>query len=205
MRDGPIGTKIVQFSIPLFLTYLIQLLYHTTDTLIVGRFLGTDPQAAAVFVGQNAGAAQWNRLRKGVGVTNGMGVLFTVFISVFCILLAPHLFGLFSKDPEVIAFGASIVRITFPFLFVYVFLQVFGDALRSLSHSFAVMLTVLLNIGLLRVVLMYVLLHVYGTVEALVVIYPITWFTAAVSMAVLYNIKTKQSKKGEDTYETQIA
>ena len=67
------------------------------------------------------------------------------------------------------------------------------------------MLTVLLNIGLLRVVLMYVLLHVYGTVEALVVVYPITWFTAAVSMAVLYNIKTKQSKKGEDTYETQIA
>ena len=46
MRDGPIGTKIVQFSIPLFLTYLIQLLYHTTDTLIAGRFLGTDPQAA---------------------------------------------------------------------------------------------------------------------------------------------------------------
>lgn len=162
-------------------------------------------QAAAVFVGQNAGAAQWNRLRKGVGVTNGMGVLFTVFISVFCILLAPHLFGLFSKDPEVIAFGASIVRITFPFYFVYVFLQVFGDALRSLSHSFAVMLTVLLNIGLLRVVLMYVLLHVYGTVEALVVVYPITWFTAAVSMAVLYDIKTKKSKKGEDTYETQIA
>ena len=39
MRDGPIGTKIVQFSIPLFLTYLIQLLYHTTDTLIVGRMV----------------------------------------------------------------------------------------------------------------------------------------------------------------------
>lgn len=159
-------------------------------------------QAAAVFVGQNAGAAQWGRLRKGVDVTNGIGVLFTVFMSVFCIVLAPQLFGLFSKDPEVIAFGVSIVRITFPFYFVYVFLQVFGDALRSLSHSFAVMLTVLLNIGLLRVVLMYVLLHVYGTVEALVVVYPITWFTAAVSMAVLYIAKTKPLKKGENHYET---
>lgn len=162
-------------------------------------------QAAAVFVGQNAGATQWGRLRKGVNVTNFIGVLFTVLMSVFCILLAPQLFSLFSKDPEVISFGASIVHITFPFYFVYVFLQVFGDALRSLSHSFAVMLTVLLNIGLLRVVLMYVLLHVFGTVEALVVVYPITWFTAAVSMAVLYIAKTKTLKKGELFYETESA
>ena len=162
-------------------------------------------QAAAVFVGQNAGAAQWDRLRKGVNVTNGMGFLFTAFMSAACILLAPQLFGLFSKDPEVIAFGTSIVRITFPFYFVYVFLQVFGDALRSLSHSFAVMLTVLLNIGLLRIVLMYILLHVYGTVEALVVIYPITWFTAAVSMAVLYRVKTKSLLRGDIIYETEPA
>ena len=105
----------------------------------------------------------------------------------------------------VVGFGSNILRITFPFYFVYVYLQVFGDSLRSLEYSFAVMLTVLLNIGLLRVVLMYVLLHAFGTVEALVIVYPITWFTAAVSMAVLYIAKTKKLKKGEDSYETQIA
>lgn len=160
-------------------------------------------QAAAVFVGQNAGAAQNDRLLQGVRVINRIGVLFTVAMSLFCILTASQLFGLFSKDPEVIAFGANILRITFPFYFVYVFLQVFGDSLRSLEHSFAVMLAVLLNIGLLRVLLMYALLHVFGTVEALVVVYPITWFTAAVSMAVLYYKKTKSMQKGEILYETE--
>lgn len=30
MREGPNGKRIVLFSFPLFLTYLIQLLYHTT-------------------------------------------------------------------------------------------------------------------------------------------------------------------------------
>ncbi|MBQ4459907.1 MAG: hypothetical protein II911_05865, partial [Clostridia bacterium] len=59
--------------------------------------------------------------------------------------------------------------------------------------------------GLLRVVLMYVLIHAFGTVEALVIVYPITWFTEAVSMAVLYIAKTKKLKKGEESYETQIA
>ena len=158
-----------------------------------------------MFVGQNYGAAQHARIRQGVRIINRIGVVFTVAMSLFCIALAPQLFSLFSKDPEVIAFGSNILRITFPFYFVYVFLQVFGDSLRSLEYSFAVMLTVLLNIGLLRVVLMYVLLHAFGTVEALVVVYPITWFTAAVSMAVLYIAKTKKLKKGEDSYETQIA
>lgn len=194
MREGPIWSRILAFSIPLFLTYLIQLLYHTTDTLIVGRFLGTDVQAAAVFAGQNAGAGQYERIWQGTRVTNMIGVVFTVLMSVFVILTAPQLFGLFSKDPAVISCGTSIVRITFPFYFIYVFLQVCGDVLRSLRHSFAVMLAVLLNVGLLRVLLMYFLLHQFGTVEALVCVYPITWFTAAVTMAVLY-VRNKSFEK----------
>ena len=46
MLEGPVSKSIVRFSVPMFLTYLIQLLYHTTDTLFVGRFLGTNAQAA---------------------------------------------------------------------------------------------------------------------------------------------------------------
>ena len=151
-------------------------------------------QAAAVFAGQNAGAGQYERIWQGTRVTNMIGVVFTVLMSVFVILTAPQLFGLFSKDPAVISFGTSIVRITFPFYFTYVFLQVCGDVLRSLRHSFAVMLAVLLNVGLLRVLLMYFLLHQFGTVEALVCVYPITWFTAAVTVAVLY-VRNKSFEK----------
>ena len=73
-----------------------------------------------------------------------------------------------------------------------------------MQHSFGVMLIILLNIGLARVLIMYALLHAYGTVQALVAVYPITWFTAAVSMAVLYIAKTKNFNKGEDSYETQV-
>ena len=46
MLNGPIWKSVVSFSIPVFLTYLIQLLYYTTDTIFVGRFLGTNAQAA---------------------------------------------------------------------------------------------------------------------------------------------------------------
>lgn len=159
-------------------------------------------QAASVFTGQNAGAGQMSRVWQGVRVTNTVGVLFTVLMSALTLALAPFLFGLFSKDPAVVSFGVSIVRITFPFYFIYVFMQVFGDALRAMGNSLSVMLAVLLNTGVLRVALMYVLLHFFGTVEALVCVYPVTWFTAAVTMAVLYD-KKKKSEKGEIFYETE--
>ena len=159
-------------------------------------------QAASVFVGQNYGAAQNARAHYGVGVTTRIGAGTTLALSAICFVAAPLLFAIFSKDPAVIAYGVKIARITFPFYFLYVFLQVFGDSLRAMRYSFRVMLTVLLNIGLLRVVLMYVLLAVFGTVEALVCVYPITWFTAAVSMAVLY--RRNQSKEKEASlYETK--
>ena len=31
MLSGPIGKSVITFSIPVFLTYLIQLMYHTTE------------------------------------------------------------------------------------------------------------------------------------------------------------------------------
>jgi Na+-driven multidrug efflux pump len=162
-------------------------------------------QAASVFVGQNMGAAQKERAHRGVLVTMAICLGVTVLTTIVSILFSPQLFSIFSKDQSVIDFGLKIVKITFPFYFIYVFLQVLGDALRAMSYSFSVMLIVLLNIGLLRVLLMYGLVYSFGTVQAMVTVYPITWFTAAVSMAVLYMVKTKTIKKGESIYEKQTA
>lgn len=178
--------------------------YYEVELLVFYPILSFG-QATSVFVSQNAGAGQKERTYAGVRTILGIGVGFTLAMSALCILLAGPFFSVFSKDLEVVALGASIVRITFPLYFIYVFLQVFGDASRALEKSFAVMLIILLNIGLFRVLLMYGLLHVYGTIEALVVVYPITWFTAAVSMAVLYTTQKRIMRKGENSYETQNA
>lgn len=153
-------------------------------------------QATSVFVSQNLGAGQDRRAFSGVRSILGMGLGFTVLMSVFCIAFSGALFSAFSSDPAVVELGTSIVRITFPFYFIYVGLQVLGDALRAMQYSVAVMLIVLLNIGLARVLLMIGLLHRFGSVDALVAVYPVTWFTAAVSMAVFYFVKTKSMEKG---------
>lgn len=155
-------------------------------------------QATSVFVSQNRGAGQLQRMRLGIPTVLAIGVGFTVGMSALSILGSDWLFAAFSKDPNVITLGSSIVRITFPFYFIYVFLQVLGDALRAMRHSLSVMLIVLLNVAVLRVALMYFMLGRYATVSALVTVYPITWFTAAVSMAVCYIYQIRKEPIGEE-------
>ena len=46
MTEGSIGKKIIFFSIPLILGNLLQQLYSTADSIIVGNFVGSNALAA---------------------------------------------------------------------------------------------------------------------------------------------------------------
>ena len=56
------------------------------------------------------------------------------------LLLGRTLFGLFSSDDEVIRLGLTIIRVTFPLYFVYVFLETFGGAIRGAGKALPTML-----------------------------------------------------------------
>ena len=44
LTEGPILSKIIFFSIPLIATAVLQLLFNTADTIVVGRWGGSTPQ-----------------------------------------------------------------------------------------------------------------------------------------------------------------
>ena len=46
MTEGRIETRVIQFAIPILLSNLLQQLYNTLDTVIVGRFVGSTALAA---------------------------------------------------------------------------------------------------------------------------------------------------------------
>ena len=46
MTEGKVGGLLLGFTIPLVLGNLFQLFYNAADSLIVGRFVGTDALAA---------------------------------------------------------------------------------------------------------------------------------------------------------------
>ena len=46
LTEGPILTRLLQFSIPLILSSVLQLLFNAADVVVVGRFAGNNSLAA---------------------------------------------------------------------------------------------------------------------------------------------------------------
>jgi putative MATE family efflux protein len=67
--------------------------------------------AAATLVGQNLGAGHPDRAERSVWVTTKYNVIFLASIAVVFIAFAEPLVGIFSADPEVLAYGAACLRI----------------------------------------------------------------------------------------------
>ena len=74
--------------------------------------------AATTFSGQNYGAGNMERVRKGMRVTVAMGVIYCICVGSILLLFAHPLIGIFSKDPTVIEFGVRAMLYFCPFYFL---------------------------------------------------------------------------------------
>ena len=134
-------------------------------------------QAATTFVAQNMGARKDDRARKGMRVCILTGVIVTVCISSFLLLIHNAAFSLFSEDSEVIALGSKIIAVSFPFYFIYVFLEVFSGSIRGTGRSLPPMIIAVCNMCGVRLIALTVMMHLNPTAPGVAVIYPVTWTT----------------------------
>ena len=134
-------------------------------------------QAATTFVAQNMGRGFDRRARKGMGLCLIIGVVITVCISTFLLLIHDAAFSLFSEDSAVIALGTRIIRVTFPLYFIYVFLEVFSSSIRGTGRSLPPMVIAVCNMCGVRLIALAVMMRLNPTAPGVAVIYPITWTT----------------------------
>lgn len=148
-------------------------------------------QAIMTFTGQNIGAGNIKRMKKGVNISIISGVCLVMVASLFMILSGEFWFRLFNKDLNVIKVGMEIICTTFPFYFVYVIMEVLSSVIRGSGKSIPPMIIILSNVCILRVILLYFRSSYINNVEGIAVIYPITWITASITIAIYYLIHLK--------------
>lgn len=153
--------------------------------------------AVTTFVGQNIGAGKRVRAHRGTMVCLMMSVILTVMSSALLIVFGRYAFGLFNRDPSVVALGLRVIRTSFPFYFLYSVLQIFGDSIRGSGNSRGPMLVIMANITVFRAVLLSILVPRYMEIRAAAVTYPLSWFTAAVCMVILYYREKKRMDEAE--------
>lgn len=143
-------------------------------------------QSIMTFAGQNAGAGDWQRVRKGTAQCTVISMLLAAITAGICLLFGQQLFRIFVREAAVIRLGQQIIGVTFPFYFIYPILQILGDSMRGVGKSRVPMLLVLLNICLIRTALLFVIVPRVPNITGVAATYPITWALTSVCMIVYY-------------------
>jgi len=135
LTEGNIKKKIILFAIPVFIGQLFQQLYNTVDSLIVGNFISKSALAAVsstgtltflvigFFFGFSMGAGviiareigAGNKERTSVAVHNavGMGLFFSVVITLLGVFGSPLLLRLMGTPEEVYPQAVQYLRVYF--------------------------------------------------------------------------------------------
>jgi Na+-driven multidrug efflux pump len=111
-----------------------------------------------------------------------MGAAYVVCSAGLLLLFGKQAFWVFNRDPGVIACGLRIIRVTFPFYWIYVVLEVLAAAIRGAGRSMPPMLLILLNICVVRTVLLFVFTARRPVIEAVAATYPLAWLAAALCL-----------------------
>ena len=157
LTTGKIMPILVKFTVPLVLGNLFQLTYNAVDSIIVGHFVGKEALAAvgicnpvstlmilflnglcmgaSILIGIQYGARDYKTLHRQISTTMLSGVVFSVFLTLICVIFAVPILRLLQVDPSILEMTKEYLRIIFwglVFTFLYNF---FSSTLRALGDS----------------------------------------------------------------------
>lgn len=138
------------------------------------------------FAGQNFGARDYARLKKGTWQAVGLGLLFTLLIIALLLGLGRWMFLLFTPDLAVVEIGVGMVHYLAPWYLSYLLVEVLSGALRGAGDTFVPTLITCFGVCVLRVIWLVVMVPHSHTVETVMASYPITWCLASVLYLIYY-------------------
>ena len=142
--------------------------------------------ALTTFVGQNFGAHQYRRVRRGTWVGAGMLLVVTLVCSVvFCAFSFP-LLRIFSSDLAVLEIGSRMVWRMAPFYCTFILIEILSATIRGTGDSIKPMLLTCGGVCVLRVVWIFTVLPFHNELNTLLVSYPITWALTSALFLVYY-------------------
>ena len=132
-------------------------------------------QGLATFVGQNLGAGNHDRVKKGIGFGIGCSCTMAELIGVAVFLFAPQLISFFNDSPQVVDFGTRHMRIICLFYCLLAFSHCVAGILRGAGKSTVPMMTMLICWCLIRVTYITVTISYINRLEVVSWAYPLTW------------------------------
>lgn len=144
--------------------------------------------AITTFAGQNYGAGNFNRIKKGMWLTLIIGFAYTIFTSIFLLTFSNQVIGLFTKDIQVIEYGILAMKYFCPFYFLLSILYGLAGTIRGVGKPIPPMLVLLTSLCLFRIIWIQFILPLFSNITSIFMLYPVSW-TLGVTLMVIYTLK----------------
>ena len=174
MTEGSITKHMLFYAVPLVFGNLFQQLYHTVDSVVVGRFYGKNALAAvgaagpimniltflivgismgtSILMARYFGAKQEKELRKELGTSLTAGFFLTLFLAAVSFFGSAFFIRITNTPTEIASQATTYLRIICAGLFFTFLYNLLSAALRAIGDSraplFVLILTTIVNVVL---------------------------------------------------------
>ena len=142
--------------------------------------------AMTTFIGQNLGARQYDRAKRGarfgilccIGLAEAIGLVIN--------LLSPYLIAAFNADPAVVQVGVTQARTVTLFYCLLAFSHCTAGILRGAGKSIIPMLVMMVCWCLIRITYLVVMVPLFPTIRTIFWAYPFTWSLSSLVFLTYY-------------------
>lgn len=142
--------------------------------------------ALTTFTGQNLGAGEYERVRKGARFGVVFAMLLAETIGLLMYFGSEPLIALFSRDPEVLAFGVQKSQIASLFLWSLALSHAMTGIFRGAGKSIVPMGVMLAVWCVFRIIFIQVGLAIVMDIRVVYWAYPVTWTISAILFVLYY-------------------
>ncbi len=153
--------------------------------------------SATTFTGQNYGAGNFERAKKGTFSAVFMGMIIGTILLVVLQIFPGQITRLFNKDYGVVYYGSYFIKVSSLFFIIRTFNPILAGSLRGFGNAKAPMIILLFGFVVWRQTYLFVVTHLTSAFYPVSLAYPVGWTMCSVLMIVYYLYYTKNLSREE--------
>ena len=144
--------------------------------------------ALTTFIGQNMGAKDYKRVKKGAVFGTVCSVTLAEVVGLIIFIFAPQLIRAFDSTPQSLEYGVQRTRVDTLFYFLLAFSHAMASILRGEGKSTVPMVIMLMFWCIVRVTILSVSNKYFHSIQVVNWVYPITWALSSIAYIFYYLI-----------------
>ncbi len=152
--------------------------------------------ALTTFVGQNVGAKEYERVKKGTKIGVLMSCVTIVIISAILLTFAPQVMMIFSRNPKVIAIGKTMMYSVVPGYIFVAMSHALAGALRGAGLTKIPMYVMVVCWCICRIIWITVTVKLFNNIVFVFLGWPVTWVLSSAILIIYYKRSNWLEKGG---------